>query len=363
MTDLGEIREALQRLADAADRHGGDAPVLVRLRNLAQGTAAKLQRVRRGSKNLLAAIDAATAAVASIDLEASETHVAAMEALQALRGLDGQGADAMQPGGFGWVRDRTDPRDQLYSAALQTLKTLPPAVDLRPLMPPVYDQGQLNSCSANAIGACMQYVRARQHALPDFVPSRLFIYYNTRTLDQNLPLDTGGSLRSGLASVAQLGVCPEPDWPYDSPPANVLTRLFPPGARAVQRPDPAAYGMALQHIAISYWSIVQDLDQLKACLADGFPFVFGFYVYANFYASPQRRRQDARKIVERPMPTDNYVDGHAVTAVGYDDSRQAFIVRNSWGNVQDAGHFLMSYAYVTDSGRAFDFWTIRAAKA
>ena len=73
-------------------------------------------------------------------------------------------------------------------------------------------------------------------------------------------------------------------------------------------------------------------------------------------------------VVAVAVEHDRHVDhdvrvGHAVLAVGYDDSKQLFTIRNSWGTtVQDHGHFYMPYAYATDSNLADDLWTIRVVK-
>jgi C1A family cysteine protease len=93
-------------------------------------------------------------------------------------------------------------------------------------------------------------------------------------------------------------------------------------------------------------------------LADGFPFVFGFRVYENIYG-PDHRPQAVL-----PLPSGSPIGGHAVMAVGYDDSNSQFIVRNSWGpNVQDQGYFYMPYAYMTEPSLASDFWTVRVVEA
>src|SRR5437016_11006671 len=116
---------------------------------------------------------------------------------------------------YGWVPDLPDQRDQLYSAPVATLQTLPPQMDLQPQCPPVYDQGQLGSCTANAIGAAIQFDRMKQNLSPNFVPSRLFIYYNERVMEGTVSTDSGAQIRDGIKSVAKQGACPEPDWPYD----------------------------------------------------------------------------------------------------------------------------------------------------
>ena len=52
--------------------------------------------------------------------------------------------------------------------------------------------------------------------------------------------------------------------------------------------------------------------------------------------------------------------GHAVMAVGYNDSQERFIVRNSWNTDWGMkGYFTMPYEYLSDRNLADDFWTIR----
>ena len=84
--------------------------------------------------------------------------------------------------------------------------------------------------------------------------------------------------------------------------------------------------------------------------------MFGFTVYESFES------QEVAKtgVVPMPAPGEQVVGGHAVLAVGYDDSAQTFMVRNSWGTGWgQAGYFTMPYAYLTTRGLSSDFWTIR----
>src|ERR1700690_100707 len=106
---------------------------------------------------------------------------------------------------FGWIPDLPVHRDQQYSAPVTTLQSLPPRVDLRSQCPPVYDQGQLGSCTANAIGAAIEFDQMKQKLKPVFTPSRLFIYYNEREMEGNVASDSGGQIRDGVNSVAQQG--------------------------------------------------------------------------------------------------------------------------------------------------------------
>ena len=243
---------------------------------------------------------------------------------------------------YGWIPDQPDQRDHLYAAPTQFLAALPPSADLRRRCPPVYNQGQLGSCTANAIGAAIEFDRLKQK-LPDFVPSRLFIYYNERVIEGTVRSDSGAQIRDGIKSVASVGVCPEPEWPY---------RI----AKFATRPPARAYKDALADRAVSYQSLVQDINQMKGCLASGYPFVFGFTVYTSF-ESPE-----VAKTGHAPLPGagEQQIGGHAVMAVGYDDSQQWVIVRNSWGPSWGMkGYFTLPYAYLTQPNLAADFWTIR----
>jgi C1A family cysteine protease len=61
-----------------------------------------------------------------------------------------------------------------------------------------------------------------------------------------------------------------------------------------------------------------------------------------------------------PAPTEAVAGGHAVLAVGYDDTTQRFAVRNSWGaKWGQKGYFTIPYAYLLTENLSDDFWTIR----
>ncbi len=190
---------------------------------------------------------------------------------------------------YGWMPDLPDVRDHMYAAPVAMMATLPPKVDLRPHCPTPYDQGQLGSCTGNAIAGAVQFEREKQHLTPDFVPSRLFIYYGERVIEGTIGTDAGAQIRDGIKVVAKQGVPPETDWPYDI-------------AKFADKPPAKAYKDALHDRAVSYSRLTQSLSQLKGCLASGYPFVFGFTVYDSFESAAgraQRRRADAGRRRER----------------------------------------------------------------
>ncbi|HEY7352808.1 MAG TPA: C1 family peptidase [Terriglobales bacterium] len=246
---------------------------------------------------------------------------------------------------YGWVPDIPDPRDLLFAAPATVLQNLPSSVDLRPGCPAVYDQGELGSCTANAIGGAFEFEQKKLHLI-DWVPSRLFIYYNERYMEGTVDQDSGARIRDGIKSVVKLGAPPETDWPYNTDMPVVI-----------RKPSAPAYRDALKSKVSSYHRVLQNLSQMKGCLADGYPFVFGFTVYESFESD------EVAKTGIVPMPNPNaeqQLGGHAVLAVGYDDAQQRFIVRNSWGAGWGiSGYCTMPYAYLNDRQYADDFWTIR----
>jgi C1A family cysteine protease len=250
---------------------------------------------------------------------------------------------AQQQHGLGWVRDLPDQRDQLYAAPAAAISNLPSSADLRSECPPVYDQGQLGSCTANAIAAAIQFDQMKQKLATTFEPSRLFIYYNERVIEHTVESDAGAQIRDGIKSVNHQGVCPETEWPYQ------ITQF-------TKKPSEKCYQDALAHRAVSYQRLVQSLSQMKGCLAAGYPFVLGISVYESFES------QDVADTghVPMPSPAEKMLGGHAVLAVGYDDANGWFLVRNSWGpgwGMQ--GYFTLPYVYLLDANLASDFWTIR----
>ena len=243
---------------------------------------------------------------------------------------------------FGWLPDLPDHRDQLYAAPLEVARVLPAKTDLRPQCPPVYDQGELGSCTANAIAGAIEFDRLKQK-LADFTPSRLFIYYNERVMEHSVDSDSGAQIRDGIKSVAKLGDCAEAEWPY------VI-------AKFKTKPPKACYADAFKYKIVSYERVAQTLTQLKGCVALGYPFVFGFSVYESFESAQVAKTGHARL----PGAGEAFIGGHAVAGVGYDDAKQWFIVRNSWGTRWGMkGYFTLPYAYVTDASLASDFWTVR----
>lgn len=245
------------------------------------------------------------------------------------------------PNYYGWVPDLPDHRDYLYSALRPVPRALPPRVDLRLYCSKVEDQGTLGSCTANALAGALEFLEIRDKVhFADL--SRLFIYYNERAIEHSVRSDSGAMLRDGIKTLAKQGVCTETSWPY------VISRF-------AKKPGKGQYKEANDHQITSYRRIL-TLDEMRTCLAEGYPFVFGFTAYEGFAS----RKVEKTGKLDMPKRKERAIGGHAVMAVGYDDAEKRFIVRNSWGPKWGMkGHFTMPYAYAADRNLSDDFWTIR----
>mmetsp|Transcript_83413 Transcript_83413/g.268888 ORF Transcript_83413/g.268888 Transcript_83413/m.268888 type:complete len:292 (-) Transcript_83413:281-1156(-) len=245
---------------------------------------------------------------------------------------------------MGWKKDLPDFRDRMFALPIEKKQDFPCKVDLRPAEHfGIYDQGKLGSCTANALGAAFHFDQVKEGKI-DFVPSRLFIYYNERSMEGCVDQDAGSYLRDGIKSLNQIGVCSEKPWEYDESQFTV-------------RPTEGCYTSATANRASEYARIPQTIEDIKGVLKEGFPFVFGFVVLSSF----RTEAVSSTGYMTMPQPEDSTLGGHAVMAIGYDDEKQVVIVRNSWGEGWgDAGYFYMPYDYICHPFLAGDMWAIKS---
>ena len=249
---------------------------------------------------------------------------------------------------YGWRPDLPDFRDHKYTVPRVKL---PQSVDLRTSghLPPVYDQGDLGSCTGNGISALMSYVVHRDSG-QKLIPSRLFIYYNERVIENTVGQDAGAMIRDGIKAVHKLGAPDESLWPYDI-------------SQFKKRPTAAAYDAATLDLATAYERV--DRTAVRKALAAGQPVVFGFTVYESFESQEVARTG----LMPLPSTSEKMLGGHCILAVGYDDTKQcpggakpgAYLIRNSWGtDWAQQGYFWMPYEIIAQRALSSDFWTIKA---
>lgn len=255
---------------------------------------------------------------------------------------------------YGWHPDPLDLNDHIYLAkkpgilaSLNPLTaasrwSLPGKHDLSAMMPPILNQGRLNSCVGVGLSNIVRYERTSLH-LPDFLPSALFIYYFARRLRGWEKIDGGCIIRDAMKVLVADGVPRDEEWHYDEemvdarPPQDVLHR-------------------ALTHKTSEYLSLPRDLYRMKRCINEGHPFGFGFSVYESFESDNVANTG----LVPMPLRGEKMLGGHFSTACGFDDSTERVKCANSWGQRWgEFGYFYLPYEFFLDDNLSDDFWTLR----
>ena len=200
----------------------------------------------------------------------------------------------------------------------------------------------VHNCTSMGIAAAYEYDLKKQ-GLTDFLPSRLFIYYNERVLENDVAQDAGAQIRDGIKSIATTGICEDTLWPYDE------------GKFAV-KPTQEAYDDALKHTAVQYYNVNVIEQELKQALAQGFPVVAGIMIFESF----ESEYVAATGHVPMPNSHEQLFGGHCILIVGYNDANNYLTVRNSWGTEWgDKGYFYLPYGFITPSLMT-DLWVVQA---
>ncbi|MBU4212639.1 MAG: C1 family peptidase [Kiritimatiellae bacterium] len=262
---------------------------------------------------------------------------------------------------LGWLPDVPDTRDIPFTAVFRVPRKLPARADLRAGCSPVEDQESLGSCTAQALVGALEFLQLRSLLSPSDKSkianpkskisrfrdlSRLFVYYNERAAIGTVQEDSGAMLRTGIKTLKAQGVCRECLWPY-------AIRRF------TVKPTAACFAEAADHQVTAYQRL-NALAEMKACLAMGLPFVFGFAVYEHVMSAAVARTGRIRL----PGKSERMLGGHAVMAVGYQESTRMVLFRNSWGVAWgQAGCGQMPYAYLESRELSDDFWCIQGTES
>ena len=258
---------------------------------------------------------------------------------------------AMSKYNLNYIFDTEDTRDYKFRDTLKFSidpTGLPSQIDLRGQWGDILDQGSLGSCVSHSVVYQLRYLIKKSTGKTPLM-SRLFIYYNGRVV-QNFPInqDTGLTMRGGFQSVTAYGAADESLWPYS------VSRF------ATKAPD-SVYNVAKGNKTLAYYSVAQNLNEIKKCLKDGYAVSFGIALYDSFMSS------SVAQTGQVPVPNKNSerrVGGHAMTIVGYNDSTQRFIVANQWSRGWgDNGYCYIPYSMLLDSDTTGDLWTPRSYSA
>jgi C1A family cysteine protease len=260
-------------------------------------------------------------------------------------------------GKYRWIPDPPDSRDHLYQ--LNTTLTLAPVVDLRQYCSPIEDQGNIGSCTGNAIAGQIELIQRKANSASGKDISRLFIYYEERVLIGSVRYDSGAYIRDGIKVCYTKGAPIETLWPYNT-------------SRFATKPPTTAYTDALKRKVTGYQRCT-NFAAVKNAVAAGNPVTIGFNVYESFEGAWGDIPHGQAGSGMMPFPnvsTEQLLGGHAVCIVGYDDTMPVagrapgrFIVRNSWGTSWgDNGYFYMPYDVIKTTSMSSDFWLISAVR-
>ena len=275
--------------------------------------------------------------------------------------------------GTGWLPPFPDLRDYTQAESeisamgkklglpkIKEMKSPPTSIDLKPWCSPIENQKNLGSCTAHAAVGIVEYFQRRAFG-KHIEGSRLFVYKATRNL-MRVTGDTGAWLRNTMGALRLCGVPDEKYWPYtDAKPAFD------------NEPTSFVYSVADNYEAVKYFchdplggniSGNNVLATVKYLLVAGIPSMFGFYGFPSFGYS------DVNGGIPYPCPGEKAQWGHAIVAIGYDDSKKiknkkcnktttgALLIRNSWGITWgDQGYGWLPYDYVLNK-LALDFWSL-----
>ena len=234
---------------------------------------------------------------------------------------------------LGLKRSKKDSRDYKYSSPLRNHKILPTEYEL-PIIRAIYNQQTLNSCASHAVS---QQILALEDYTKSVYPSRLFLYYNARTVAGDEDEDEGTTYRDMYKGLFNFGFCDEKMWKYD--PNNVLVK-----------PSSECYATADKDLVKKYKSLVNSLYSIKYALCENLPVAIGLVLYENF-------EPDDMGVIQ--MPKGKIEGSHAVVIVGYSDHTRLFKILNSWGPswVLD-GFAYVPYDYVLNPDLCHDLWIV-----
>jgi C1A family cysteine protease len=245
---------------------------------------------------------------------------------------------------YGYKRGLPDHRDHKYAFS-GAPSSLPPAFSLAQWDSIVFDQGQLGSCTANAISGALKTWMVKNNYKWPYTPSRLEIYYQERAIEGTINQDAGAIIRDGFKVINSLGVCPEDEtsdwnWPYDI-------------SKYTDAPPVRSMADAALHKCLTYSSVNQDQASIQGALVAGFPLVIGIAVF-NGIESQQCAKTG---IIPMPGMFDAPIGGHALRVSSYDENYVSG--PNSWGKSWgDKGYYHLPWSYVLNPDLCSDIWKV-----
>lgn len=207
---------------------------------------------------------------------------------------------------------------------------LPKSHDLRRNFSSIKNQGSQGSCLAFTLSSIMEYmIKSKKLKAVDL--SEAFLYYESRKKAGDQDIDIGSNFLYSLQSLAENGICSEQYMPYSE--YDYTTS-----------PSRTAYTDALANKISMASSVNLEIEDLKKVLYNGYPIAISINMYPSFGNGENFVIPFPSK---RELSRNNGM--HSMVIVGYNEDKQQFIVRNSWGeDFGDHGYCYIPYDYITD---------------
>jgi C1A family cysteine protease len=245
---------------------------------------------------------------------------------------------------YGYKRGLPDHRDHKFAFS-GSPSSLPAEFSLAQFDSIVFDQGQLGSCTANAISGALKTWMVKNNYKWPYVPSRLAIYYAERALEGTIDQDAGAIIRDGFKVINDQGVGPEDEnsnwnWPYDI-------------SKFTEAPSANYVADTKLHKCLTYASVNQDKQSIQGALFAGFPLVIGIAVFESIESAECAKTG----IIPMPGMFDSPIGGHALRVSSYDENYVSG--PNSWGKSWgDEGYFHLPWGYVLNPDLCSDRWKV-----
>lgn len=227
---------------------------------------------------------------------------------------------------WGMLPSPPDERDWPLSRIVAPV-ALPRSVRLDHLVPHIFDQGRCGTCVGMAGATIKNAFANRKKVLPESGLSPLFLYTRCKQED-GIPDQEGTYPRVALKVMQHDGIAPESVLPYSELPQDACLR-FPEITQA--------YLDAAQDFKIKAYARLWAVDEMKQALAAGKLIMAGVLVTDSFL-------QPQNGVI--PVPEGRLLGLHAIALCGYDDTKQAFRIVNSWGTAWgEKGFAWLPYAF------------------
>ena len=227
---------------------------------------------------------------------------------------------------LGCLKDPLDLRDIPMGLVLPLVR-VPVSFDFTKLMSPVRNQGKEGTCVAFASVVGIKEYQDKKEYLRLVKLSPRFVYSLCKKFD-GAPFEEGTYPRIAMKVLLNYGVCHESFWPY-SPYQKDLAR---------KNADRDA-----KRFRIKAYARLKSLIEMKRSLMVNGPFLVGIKVFSSWF----NKRAQKTGFIPMPKRNEEFMGGHAVCVVGYDDAKGFFKFKNSWGAQWAAkGYGYLPYEYL-----------------